>query len=190
MIIHTVKFERPVAGASLVVAPGTSVGRSDANANPEPATAGHDAQAQAHPGRSADPEAVALLIKKLVAGVNQVHTQSDKWVGEVRRLSVRLAKMIVAHVVGSSEEMRTERLESLLQASLVRPEPPIAAFVHPEDLGNIQDLLESSGLDLQPDSSLRLGECRVEYSSHELISNLQLQLDQIEDRLAEVFKDD
>ena len=92
-------------------------------------------------------------------------------------------------MVGSSETTRIARVERLLRKSLGRSETPIAAFVHPQDFSQLEKFLESIDLVIQPDPSLELGECRVEFASYDLVSSLQQQLEQIESGLREALND-
>jgi flagellar biosynthesis/type III secretory pathway protein FliH len=195
MIIHRVKFDRPFTNANLVdvlmsseLAVDGKVDAADGTSQAEPGASpiGQAGQTAEKKGES---EAIEKLLAGISAGINDVNSQTGLWVDEIRSLSLCLTKMIVNRVVGSSETMRIQRLEHLLGEALSRPETPIAAFVHPDDYSMLSEFLKSVELNVQADASVGAGECRVEFSSHELVSSLQRQLDQIEDRLLEVLND-
>jgi len=192
MIVHSVKFERPISGASLVdclTQPDRALDScaSSANDDSSPGSAststGEDSQAQANS------ETIEKLLSEISCGINDLQSQTGKWVDQFQALSIRLASMIVSQLVDSSETVRVERVKNLLNEVLNRPETPLAAFVHPEDFSKLQGYLKSVELDVQPDASVDIGECRVDYPSHELVSDLRQQLEQIEDRLGEVLHD-
>lgn len=184
MIVHAVQFDRPIANAWL----GEDFDSSTPGARPAAATHSVNASEERSQSQSAF-KAIERLLNEIACGVSRLETQTTQCKSELQALSIGLATMIVTELVGSSDAIRIARVEKLLSESLDRAQTPIAAFVHPDDFLQLGEYLESLELDVRSDPSVATGECRVEFQSYDLVSNLQHQLQQIEDGLREVLND-
>lgn len=185
MITHSVKFSRPVSGASLVQ------GEADLNVRDQGGNvvsiSGITPPAESG---SESPAVVEAILRTIADNVRQLQHRDDTHITEFQALSIRLATMMVENLVGSVESMKTERLETLLNNALKRPEKPVGAFVHPDDFSKLGSYLDTIQLDVQPMDSVAPGECRIDYSSFDLVSSLKQQLAQIESKMLEVIHDD
>lgn len=198
MIVHSVKFDRRIANAALVsgiAVRGGTIG--------EPGS--HDLQGSSVTiGESDIPEgelveeqaetaAVVELLNKISLGVANVQLQTEPLVKEMQTLSIRLATMIVKKILGSSEMLQAKRLECLIADAFQRAESVVAVYINPLDcvgLVSCQDDELMTNVAIKSDETISQGECRIEFASHELISNLEYQMTEIEHRLLEVVHDD
>jgi flagellar biosynthesis/type III secretory pathway protein FliH len=193
MIVHSVKFDRPVSNVRLVENLVPADRHSDAAAHPAQVSASAESAStsvEADSVGNRDNETVSQLLNKIAQGIHRLQSQTGNWVGEIQAIAIQLSSLIVTQLIGSSEAMRIQRLEGLLREALNRTEAPIQAFIHPDDFSKLTEYLTSLDLDVQPDVSINLGECRVDFQSHELVSSLPQQLIQIEDLLREAFQND
>lgn len=200
MITETVKFDRPITNAWLVSdLSGTTTGSrppAPERVPVPPSEISESADSSTSDHSQADHEQYEAkesnrLLEEISVGIQNLQLQSDPLVREFQMLAVRLATRIVKKVVGSSDGMKSERLMSLLDEAMRRPEPAVYAFVHPDFESKIRDWLQREStpkpvLEIRIDDSLERGECRVGYATYELISNVESQLAQIEERLMEV----
>jgi flagellar biosynthesis/type III secretory pathway protein FliH len=128
------------------------------------------------------------ILNKIASRVDQLGSKTNE---EVAALAISLARIIVEQLIGSSAEMPEQRLTQILQETMAAPQPAVGVYVNSSNLDFVSRQLEenssSSGLKLAVDNSIAVGECRVEYESYDLISNIENQLDEIESHLAEII---
>jgi len=205
MIYHSLKFDRPVIGAALAVSspangPNSSIqiplshpNESDAPRvgstiinNPAKTT-------ETIIERSAqdDLDDCQDLLVSIAESVGRLMTQSDALISNTLENSVRLATLIVKHVVGSSEALQLDRLSQLLKEAMNGSEPIVAVYLNAADKQKLSERIEDDlSIELpfviKTDPAIDSGECRIEYSSHEMISDFDSQLVEIESRLREV----
>ena len=198
MIVHSVKFERRIANAKRVddvaVRGARITDRKPHVADSAPLPA--DATA-ATTAKSADTTAATTatveLLRKISQGIDKVQIQIEPLVKEMQQMSIRLATTMVKKIVGSSESLQAKRLEQLVAEAFRQPEPVVAIHVNPHDQATLVAYLaeqELANLETKPDKNIEQGECRIECSSHELISSLEYQLTELEHQLLEVIHDD
>ena len=130
----------------------------------------------------------AEILNKIASRVDQLGSKSNE---EVAALAISLARIIVEQLIGSSDEIPEQRLTQILQETMAAPQPAVGVYVNPSNLDFVSRQLKqnssSSGLKLAADTSIAVGECRVEYESYDLFSSIENQLDEIESHLAEII---
>ena len=188
MIVHSVKFERRIANARRVVDVAvrglktTDRNPQVADSAPWPADVTAATAAQSADATAATTATVELL-QKILQGIDKVQIQIEPLVKEMQQMSIRLATTMVRKIVGSSESLQAKRLEQLVAEAFRQPEPVVAIHVNPHDQATLVAYLaaqEVANLETKPDENIEQGECRIECSSHELISNLEYQLTELE----------
>lgn len=231
----TVKFDRPLRGAALTsssmpkpsrdaqpgnlpageaqaVADVAGAATADSTADPSGHSSG-DSNGQPATGSAVADSGMSKFVSTLdeiAKAVQQREIETDALLHRTRSLAVQLASMIVRKVVGSSTELRTQRLEHVLTEAFSRSEPVVAVHVNEADHQPLLAAIELAQASRdtaaddadghvpvafdekvlwQIDATVPVGECRVEYQTHELITRLDNQLVDIEHRLQEAFSD-
>jgi flagellar biosynthesis/type III secretory pathway protein FliH len=197
MIVHSVKFDRAVINAHVssrfAVRDDNAAERGTRGPAAIPAATGTKKAKELELAEPrAESPAIVELLGKISQGIENVQIQTEPLVKEMQSLSIRLATMIVDKLVGSSEWLPTRRLEHLLTDAFHRAENVVAVYVNPRDRDSLipylKDELQTS-VEVKSDETILPGECRIEFSSHELISNLEYQMTEIRQRLLEVIHD-
>lgn len=184
---HTVKFERRLSGARLIAEGDVSASSSSA----EPTgNAGLGMDPAAEPPT---PDPTPELLRQIADGISNIQTRTESVARELGSLSIALARVMVQKLVGYSEELQEKRLSGILMESLSRPQQAIGIYLNPKNLPAIESCLRQQEscqeIILSADASVAVGECRVEFDAHELVSSLENQLDEIEARLSEIIED-
>jgi flagellar biosynthesis/type III secretory pathway protein FliH len=131
------------------------------------------------------------LLAQIATGIEEAHQQTADAVSGLSELAVKFAMVITAKIIGSSEAIEQQRLVQMLNEAINQPETAVAIYVHPNQVSAIEvelaEQLKDGKTLLAPATDLAIGECRVEYASHELVSNLTHQFSQIEIELLDVI---
>ena len=207
MIVHTVKFDRPLVGATIVDSTNADVLSEDKELPDATAVATADAvvedvQAAEAAGieRPEDPSQDSNarrdeLLEEIATVVAETRDRQGQAIGQWQSLALRFASIMVKQLAGSSESFQAARMEKLIGDLVNRPELPLKIAAQPDDCSMIESCLESHGafaekIELVPDASVAKGECRAIYEGHDLVSRIEEQLPDIEYRLMEALQND
>lgn len=131
------------------------------------------------------------LMANIFSSIEKAHLQTSDAISGLSELAVRFAMAITAKVIGTTEGLEQKRIELMLNEALLRPEPAVAIFVHPNRVTAIREALAeqlSAGKTrVEADPEVPAAECRVEFASHDLVSNLTHQFAQIEIEILDII---
>ena len=132
-----------------------------------------------------DSERIGALLENIHSAIESLNVQSNEVAREARLFAIRLASTIVKTVFGNSDDEKIQRIEHLLSEAMDATEPVLKVFVNGVDRNKLEsvDAISKSGILLECDESIQAGECRVEFATHELVSDLEEQLASIEQHL-------
>lgn len=171
MFHHTVKFKRAVTAATLF----------DQNAV-------NAAIAAAEPPPVPDPISPELLLEKIASAMQRIEKQDNT--DDVVALAIALSRVIVEKLVGTSADLQDQRLYRIIQETQFGSENAVGVHLHPSNMSFVSSQLKAhpngAKVNLVADTSIAIGECRVEFEGYDLISNIEHQLDQIENHIAEL----
>lgn len=211
MIRHSLKFDRPVTGVALASPAGAQdldllmpegVSRDPDERQVANAVVGHSKTMS--PASNAEvfvdenaatlnerPDCKALL-ERIAEGVERLVIQTDALINTSQETSIRLATLIVKHVVGSSDSLQTDRMRKLVDTAMKRTDPIVAVYLNLADGPRLSQQLVSDAesaiefpFEIKTDPTIESGECRIEFSAHDVISDFDSQLAEIESRLRE-----
>ncbi|MFK7765615.1 MAG: FliH/SctL family protein [Mariniblastus sp.] len=200
MNTHILKFDRPLSNAcagsrSVGQKVTSSAAKTNSNANSE-VNPESNSQSRSAPvpqptiaeNTTPDPHRVEKLLEQIAASVANFGIQSDSLVKETRTFAIKLASSMVQSVFGNSHEAKIQRLERLLGEAMKTPEQVLKVLLTAEDKAALESsgVLESLPFEIKCDPSVGAGECRIEFSTHELVSDLETQLKGIERSLLDV----
>ena len=131
------------------------------------------------------------LLAQIAAGIDEANQQTNEAISGLSELAIRFAMAITARVIGSSEAIEQQRLELMINEALSRHDTPVAIYLHPSRMESIQEAMGEQFADgnvsIVSDSSVPNAECRIQYASHELVSNLTHQFSQIEIEILDII---
>ncbi|MFT5300113.1 MAG: flagellar biosynthesis/type III secretory pathway protein FliH [Mariniblastus sp.] len=179
MTTHTLKFNRPLANVEILNAASILA---------------HDAELERRQSKAKSDSQWEPLLNQISTQLNQIQAQTNASSNQLKTMSVQLAAVIVNRIIGRSDALSIQRLDQLVDEALNRNDTPLRICLHPDDIPNVQSFLENSSQDFDslsfvPDDSISSGECRCEYDGYELSSNLDEQIETIEDRLLEAVNE-
>lgn len=173
MIHHSVKFRRKLIAATLLDQNAVSL-----------VDASKQATVVAEPVL-APPE---VLLGKIASAMQRIEQQNNN--DDVVALAIALSRVIVEKLIGSSADLQEQRLYRIIQETQFGAENVVGVHLHPNNIGFVSTQLKAdpngSKVNLVPDESIAVGECRVEFKDYDLISSIEQQLDQIEKHIAEL----
>ncbi len=131
------------------------------------------------------------LLENIATGIDSIDLKTSEFADEVVSLSISLSRIIVENLVGESQELKEKRLTKILSEALARPETPVGVYVNPINLESIKKKISedtnAEEISFQIDDSIEPGECRVEFDTYELLSQMETQLDEIQAGLTEII---
>ena len=135
------------------------------------------------------------LLDRVAGAIAEVQARSNDTVDQWQSLAVRFAGIMVKQLVGDSEVLQAGRLKRMIGELVRLPEVPLRIAAHPGDCSLVQSCLDTradlaGAIQLVAEPSITPGECRAIYSDHELVSQLEEQLPDIEYRLLEAIRND
>ena len=173
MIHHSEKFRRKLIAATLLDQNAVSL-----------VDASKQATVVAEPV-SVPPE---VLLGKIASAMQRIEQQNNN--DDVVALAIALSRVIVEKLIGSSADLQEQRLYRIIQETQFGAENAVGVHLHPNNIGFVSTQLKAdpngSKVNLVPDESIAVGECRVEFKDYDLISSIEQQLDQIEKHIAEL----
>ena len=189
MINHCVQFDRKPSGADIVSAPVEAAPATVLDQDPM------NPVLDAAPPVQQSSMAVEKLLAEISQGIASLHSRHSEIAGELQIFSVRLAIKVVEKIIGNAESIQTQRLEHLLAEAIAKSEPAVCIYLNPADQPKLESCLETISsthreLNVLTDEALEAGECRVDFGSYDLTSNLVQQVDEMEHRLLEVISHD
>lgn len=194
MIKHCVTFERPLKNAVLATdgSQCSSANSKKNNRRPLIASASQSNDAtNAHD--SIAPVLDPSLLIEISEQISEFNQQADGQIQDMKKLAIQLAIIVVEEIIGSSNGIRLERLERLLDEACHRNESIVAVYVSPTDHDGLSTRISENpevNIAIRSDDTVQDGECRVEYVAHELVSSLEHQLSEMRHRLVEAIQND
>jgi flagellar biosynthesis/type III secretory pathway protein FliH len=188
MINLTLQFDRPLFAVQLVSP--TSAGGGLLTGEPVGTSIRPDDDRS-----DADLDEIEELLTQISSDVKQLQGRHTENLQRLKTMSVELAIMMVRKIVGSSEDIQTQRMEQLLVEALNRTEPAVGIHLHPQDLTRLEFITAKNAslglrtLNVVADESIEAGECRIDYATYELTSSLAQQIEEFEHRLMEVVNE-
>ncbi len=185
MNTHILKFDRPLSD---VAVHGDSLGNSSEHIDSAIESVAAPDMAEELEKASLDAARVEALLERIGSAIENLNIQSDDLAKEARAFAIRLAASIVKNVFGNSDEAKFQRLEHLLSGVMNHSEPIVRVFVNDVDKSKLEssEAVSDSAFPIELDESVQAGECRIEFSTHELVSDLESQLIGIEQNLLDV----
>lgn len=135
-----------------------------------------------------------VVLTKIAEALQNIELKLEPIAKELSAIAIGLAKMMVEKMVGESDELQAKRLSLVLLKTLSQAEPVLGIYLNPHNLHAVEKQSDwdsgSHKVELLADDNVPKGECRVEFDSHDLVSSLECQLDEVEARLQELLDED
>ena len=194
MIEHAIQFDRRIVNVSFADGIAAPVVFNELAVHEAAPTDEVLTEQIVEPSENMDAHRDALL-DRVVGAIDEVRSRANEAVDQWQALAVRFAGIMVQQLVGESDAMQSGRLKKLVSELVQLPEVPLRIAAHPDDRSLVQSCLDTRAdlagkIELVADPAIALGECRAIYSDHELVSQLESQLPDIEYRLLEAFRND